>query len=73
MGWACAVDLGWAPGTERAPGKRALVQRELCPEAAPLHNTAGLGALTAGGTGRGERERGLGSSWEWTGRMLRAD
>ena len=28
MGWASGAELGRAPGTERAPGKRALVQRD---------------------------------------------
>ena len=48
MGWGPVAELGQAPGTERAPGKRALVQRQLCPEEAHLHNAAGLGALPAG-------------------------
>ena len=28
LGWSCAAELGWAPGTEGAPGNWAALQRD---------------------------------------------
>ena len=66
MSWSGAVLLSWAGllGAGVARGKRAELQRELCPGAAPLHSAAGLGALTTGDTGSREQERGTGGSEE---------
>ena len=61
----CAAELGRAPGPKGSSWQAgSAAERQLCPRAAPLHSAAGLGALTAGGMGRGEKERGLGGSEE---------
>ena len=64
LGWASAAELGRAPGPKGSSWQAgSAAQRQLCPGAAPLHSAAGLGALTAGGSGRGEKgERNYGLS-----------
>ena len=64
LGWASAAELGRAPGPKGSSWQAgSAAERQLCPGAAPLHSTAGLGALPAAGTGRTEKGELLKTVW----------
>ena len=48
LGWACAAELGRAPGPKGSSWQAgSAAESQLCPGAAPLPSAAGLGALPA--------------------------